>query len=270
MASSRSSFLENQLHYQYMTIPFAVITVLLVFVVSLLIIRTGTIALVMTGLPEDVASFQAASAFSGAGFTTGEAERTVSAPQRRRIITLLIVAGSIGIVTAITSLVLSFSRTSGAAVPRFSYLIIGTGVIVVFARSRWFNRLLSPILGRILTETTTLNVREYAHLLELYEGYRVAELAVMEDGWLTHESLRDLDLFAEGIVVLGINRHHGGFVSPPDPDAVFNPGDVLIVYGKKHRLEELAKRSDADETAHEEAVEDHQHVTEEPEFSSYV
>jgi hypothetical protein len=247
---------------QRMAVPFAVITLLLVFVASVLIIRTGTIALVMTGVSEEVASFQAASAFSGAGFTTGEAERAISTPQRRQIINLLIRAGSIGIVTAIASLVLSFSRTSGGAAPRFLYLLIGAIVIVLFARSRWFNRLLSPVLRRILTQTTTLNVLEYAHLLELQEGYRVSEFTVKNDGWLTHESLRDLDLFAEGVVVLGIHRQVGTYVSPPDPNIIPHPGDVLIVYGQKHRVTELSMRSDDDDTAHEEAVEDHQQVTE--------
>jgi hypothetical protein len=252
-----------------MAVPFAVITVLLVFVVSLLIIRIGTIALVMTGLSEEVASFQAASAFSGAGFTTDEAERTISTPQRRHIIGLLIRIGSIGIVTAIASLVLSFSRANSGAAPRISYLIIGTIVIVLFTQSQWFNRLLSPALRQLLTETTTLNLNKYAHLLELREGYRVAELTVRDDGWLTHASLRDLHLSAEGVVVLGINRQHGAYVSPPDPDTRLHPGDVLVVYGQKHRLTELSRRSDNDETAHEEAVEEHTQDTDGTEHPSY-
>lgn len=216
-----------------MAVPFAVITLLLVFVISLLIIRTGTIALVMTGMSEEVASFQAASAFSGAGFTTDEAEQIVSSPQRRRIVNLLIRSGSIGIVTAIASLVLSFTGSKRSALPHFSYLVIGTVVIVLFIRSQWFNRVLSPALGRLLTRTTTLNVNDYAHQLELREGYRITALTVSENGWLSHESLRNLRLAAEGVVVLGINREDGSYASPPDPDAPLRPGDVLIVYGQK-------------------------------------
>jgi hypothetical protein len=194
-----------------MAVPFAVITLLLVLVVSLLIIHTGTIALAMTGMSEDVASFQAASAFSGAGFTTDEAEQVVSHPQRRRIVKLLMRAGSVGVVTAIASLVLSFSRSKGSALPKFSSLVVGTVVIVLFLRSQWFKRGLSPALGRLLTETTTLNRNEYAHLLDLREGYRVSELTVGEDGWLSHESLRDLHPADEGVVVLGITRQDGAY-----------------------------------------------------------
>ena len=227
-----------------MAVPFAVISLLLVFVASLLIIRTGTIALVMTGVSEEVASFQAASAFSGAGFTTEETEQTISTPQRRKIVNLLIVSGGIGVVSAIASLVLSVSPSEGTTVFRFLYLVGGTVIIVLFARSRWFKRLLSPVLRQILTETTTLNIHEYAHLLELREGYRVSELTVSEDGWLSHESLHDLHLADEGVVVLGVTRQDGSYTSPPDPDALLSPGDVLTVYGQKHRLTELSTRSD--------------------------
>jgi hypothetical protein len=252
-----------------MAVPFAVITLLLVLVVSLLIIRTGTIALVMTGMSEEIASFQAASAFSGAGFTTDEAEQVVASPQRRHIVKLLMRAGSIGVVTAIASLVLSFSGSRGSTLPKFSSLVGGTVVIVLFVRSEWFKRGLSPAFGRLLTETTTLNRNEYAHLLDLHEDYRVSELTVSKDGWLSHESLRDLRLADEGVVVLGITRQDGSYASPPDPDATLHPGDVLVVYGQQHPIEQLSMRSDNDETAYEAAVEDHQQDTEEGELPSY-
>lgn len=72
----------------------AIASLLLVIALSLLFVRVGAIALTMTGISEDVAKFQALSAFSGAGFTTGEAENVVNGPARRRIIAMLIRAGS--------------------------------------------------------------------------------------------------------------------------------------------------------------------------------
>jgi hypothetical protein len=182
---------------------------------------------------------------------------------------LLMRAGSIGVVTAIASLVLSFSRSQGSALPKFSYLVVGTVVIVLFLRSRWFKRGLSPVLGRILSETTTLDQNEYAHLLDLREGYRVSELTVSDDGWLSHESLRDLRPADEGVVVLGITRQDGSYASPPDPDALLSPGDVLTVYGHQDRLTELSTRADDDESAHEKAAEEHTQDAEEAEFPSH-
>lgn len=55
-------------------------------------------------------------------------------------------AGSVGIVTAIASLALSFTRASRLGGPRLAYLVIGVVVITIFARSRWFNRFITPAI----------------------------------------------------------------------------------------------------------------------------
>ena len=57
-----------------------IVSLLVIFAVSLLVVRTGSVALRMTGLSPDIASFRTTSAFSGARFTTEEAERTVETP----------------------------------------------------------------------------------------------------------------------------------------------------------------------------------------------
>ncbi|MBU3958657.1 MAG: potassium transporter TrkA, partial [Candidatus Omnitrophica bacterium] len=59
---------------------------LTIIVLSIIVVRFGAIALELTGLSPEIASFQAQSAFSGAGFTTSESETIVTHPLRRRII----------------------------------------------------------------------------------------------------------------------------------------------------------------------------------------
>ena len=88
----------------------AILTLIVVLLTSLIIVRVATVALTLTGLSRDLARFQARSAFSGAGFTTGESEQVVSHPVRRRIIMLLMLLGNAGIVTVISTLVISLSR----------------------------------------------------------------------------------------------------------------------------------------------------------------
>ena len=56
---------------------FAVFGTLIVFTVSLVVIRIATVGLTMTGVSKDLAQFQALSAFTGAGFTTRN-QRTLS------------------------------------------------------------------------------------------------------------------------------------------------------------------------------------------------
>ncbi len=58
----------------------ALATVLVVVLVSLLIARIATVTLVLTGLSHEAARFQARSALSGTGFTTGEAEQSSRTP----------------------------------------------------------------------------------------------------------------------------------------------------------------------------------------------
>lgn len=62
----------------------------------------------MTGLSPEVASFRSVSAFTGAGFTTREAEGSISTPERRRTGKTLIRLRSLGIATAVATLVPSF------------------------------------------------------------------------------------------------------------------------------------------------------------------
>ena len=75
----------------------AIVSLIVIAMVSLLAVRAGTTALMMTGLSWDTASFQSYSAFFGVGFTTREAEMVVNHPVRRRIIRDLILAGNIGV-----------------------------------------------------------------------------------------------------------------------------------------------------------------------------
>ena len=85
-----------------------IIAFLTVLGLSLFITRLATIALTYTGLSWDAARFQARSAFTGTGFTTSEAERVADHPVRRRIIMLLMIARSAGVVSIVISLILSF------------------------------------------------------------------------------------------------------------------------------------------------------------------
>ncbi|WP_336343450.1 hypothetical protein [Halalkalicoccus ordinarius] len=79
---------------------YALISLILIIALSMLIVRVGTVALVMTGLSREVASMQALSAYSGAGFTTEEAEETVAYPARRRVVKNLMRLGNVGLVTS--------------------------------------------------------------------------------------------------------------------------------------------------------------------------
>src|SRR3954451_18399090 len=115
----------------------ALVSVFVVLGISVIVTRVGASALALTGLSRDVAQFQARSAFLGVGYTTSESEAIVNHPVRRRITSALIIMGNVGIVGAGASLVLSFTRASGAqAAQRALGLAAGLVVLVLLVRSR--------------------------------------------------------------------------------------------------------------------------------------
>jgi hypothetical protein len=246
----------------------ALISVFVVLGISVIVTRVGASALALTGLSRDVAHFQARSAFLGVGYTTGESEAIVNHPVRRRIVSGLIVMGNVGIVSAGASLVLSFTRTTGAeAAQRAAALAIGLIVLVLLIRSRPVTAALSRVIEAALRRWTDVDVRDYASLLELQGEYGVMELQIDEGDWLADRTLADSALRDEGVVVLGIHRSGGAYVGAPDGGTLVQPGDSLVVYARSHRLCELDERlrgergdrAHADAVAEQAAIEDAEH-----------
>jgi len=236
----------------------AVISLLVIVGLSLLIIRVGSVALILTGVSKELAYFQAFSAFSGVGFTTHESEKVVNQPVRRRILMILMLAGSLGVVTAISSLILTFIQVQnrGEWLLRVLLLVLGLTVLYVVASSEWVNHALSKVIGWGLKKWTRLDIYDYEQLLQLSDGYAVQEVAVHDDDWLAEKSLADLDLSQEGILVLGIRRADDAYVGSPTGDSLVLPGDTLILYGRQSLLAELSTRQKGarGEGAHQEAM----------------
>lgn len=104
---------------------------LLVIFFSLLIVRAAAIALMMTGLDENRARFQARSAFTGTGFTTKEAEMIVNHPKRRQIISWLMVLGNAGIITVIVTGTSSLVSSEGIEIP-IDIIVLLVGIFLIY------------------------------------------------------------------------------------------------------------------------------------------
>jgi len=221
----------------------AVGTVLVVAVISLLITRVATVAFVLTGMSQEAARFQARSALTGTGFTTTESESVVGHPVRRRIVMALMLLGGAGIVTTLATLVIGFANTTrGEAYLRLGILLGALTLLVLVSRTRWFNRALSPLVMRLVGRYTDLEARDYAQLLHLGGRWSVGEVAVREGDWLAGRRLAELDLRAEGVAVLGIERPDGRYIGAPGFDTRVEAGEILLLYGQQERLNELDQR----------------------------
>lgn len=227
---------------------FPIISLLVVVVVSLVVVRVATIALSLTGLSQQLARFQARSAFTGSGFTTTESEKVMQHPVRRRIIMLLMLLGNAGLITAVSSLILSFMRTSGTnditTTLWFRLFLIGTSLVLLWvtANSQLVDRHVSRAITWALKRWTDLEIRDYSELLHLSGDYAVAELVVEPNDWLAHRKLADLRLTAEGVLVLGVEKPSGAYLGAPRGHHELAPDDNILIYGPRNVLANLDER----------------------------
>ena len=217
----------------------ALVSLFVIVVASLIVVRIATAILVLTGLSPEVARFQARSALTGVGFTTSEAESVVGHPVRRKVVMALMLVGSAGVITAVATLMLSFVGAGGRQTAvRGVLLVAGMVGLLLVARSRLVDRLLSHAIEKALRRWTSLDVRDE----QLADGVVVAP-----DAWVADRTLDALALRDEGIRVLGISRPGAAFLGAPVGEVVVRPGDTLIAYGRRETLERLARRRRGDE-----------------------
>ncbi|MEE4357891.1 MAG: TrkA C-terminal domain-containing protein [Desulfococcaceae bacterium] len=221
-----------------------VISLLLVLVFSMLVTRIATVALTHTGLPHHTARFQARSAFTGVGFTTSESEKLVRHPVRRKILMLLMLFGNAGIVTAVSSLIISFVdiNRSGGLWIKIAILVSGLLLLWLIAHSPWIERRLSSLISRLLKRYADLEVRDYDRLLHLSGEYHISEMQVQPADWLANCALKHLELRNEGVAVLGITRKNGDYIGAPFGDTLIRPYDTLILYGRFSSIRNLDHR----------------------------
>jgi hypothetical protein len=237
---------------------FAVISLIVVLALSVLVTRIATVALAHTGLSREAARFQARSAFTGVGFTTEEAEAVVNHPVRRRILMILMLLGNAGIVTAMSSFILTFISTARAEswLLRLVLLVAALSLLWTAAHSQWLDRWFSRWIEKLLSRWTDMNIRDYARLLQLGGEYMITELHIQPDDWMADRTLAELRLRQEGIVVLGIQSRDGRYLGIPVGSTRVPSGATLVVYGRAESVRKLGERraGPGGSTAHDEAV----------------
>ena len=237
----------------------AAITLFLVVALSVMVTKVATIALIHTGLSNHGARFQARSAYTGAGFTTSESENIMSHPVRRKIIYNLMLIGNAGIVTVMSSLILTFVLPNTLSSKLYGLLIVvlGMGFLWWAIKSKWVDRGLSKLIRRMLKKYAKLDVLDYAAVLHLKDDYKVSEKRIDAEDWMANKTLKELNLRREGITVLGIDRIGGEYIGSPTGSFAILPNDVITVYGKEEVIKNIyARKNDFQASvAHKEFVE---------------
>jgi hypothetical protein len=249
----------------------AVGSLLVLVLVILLVARVATVALMATGLPLEVARFQARSMLTGVGYTTNESESVVTHPLRRRIAMILMLVGNVGLVSLLASVMLSFatSATTGQVMSRFGVMLGGLLAIFFLIRTSFFEHQVTRFIARAFRNFADLELRDFHHLMQLSRDYAVTELQVRPEDWLAEKTLADLELPDEGVLVLAVQRADGEFIGAPRGRTVVHRYDTLVLYGRAEVLADLDMRpaTPFGDHAHAQAVAEHEEIVAEEDRS---
>jgi len=218
----------------------AALLVIATILVSAFIVRIGAVAFEMTGLDREKAMFQALSCFTGTGFTTREAELVAGNRYRRRIASALMIFGNAGLVTIITTFVVSARRDVTESLRNFAIIAAGVAVITLVFKQQKIMGKISSAAKNWLHKRTDIEITDVVEILHQAEGYGVASLRVDEDSILAHKPIAESGLRPRDILVLSIER--AGVVIPlPAADRTILPGDSLICYGQLRSIRKLSR-----------------------------
>ena len=224
----------------------ALFSLLTIITLSIVVIRIGAIALELTGLPSEVAAFQAQSAFSGTGYTTSEAESVVNHPVRRKIVRVLILLGSAGLTSTIATFILTFIGESNQSITfRFCFLSIGIFIIYLLSRSQSLYRAMKMLILKMLKRYTSLHVIDYQEVFGLSKGYTISKFKVKKNSWMDNKTLEELKLNSEGILIFSIQRkikNEDKFIGVPTSSTIIKAGDILTCYGQAEAIKGLSTR----------------------------
>lgn len=219
----------------------AIITLLVITAVSLLVVRTGALALMMTGLSWDTASFQSYSAFFGVGFTTREAEMVVNHPVRRRIIRDLILAGNIGLTSALATFIATMLQSTDKVHPLIIVVSIlgGIALIIYLSRLSWIQGILDRVIQHTLERAGVVRVLDYELLLRIASGYCVSEIELTNETPIVGRPLRESRPWDQHVVILSIKRAGATLPGIPNRDEILLSGDVVTAYGEEQSVRRL-------------------------------
>ena len=219
---------------------YAVATFLIVAVLTTVFTQLATGALIATGLPPEVAGFQARSAFSGAGFTTTEAENVVNHPVRRRIIGATMLAGSLGTPTlVVTVLVGLIAPGPGSTVERTLVTVAGALAILAALGNRPMRTFMVSVGQRYARRRLVPALADSSEeLLTLGDSFVVSAVRLVTETDDLPRSLRGLEQVLPEVRVLGIRRG-GRYLGESPVDVELHEGDELVVHGRRDRLADL-------------------------------
>lgn len=213
----------------------SILALLIIILISFLVVRVGSNALILTGMSAKAAKFQTISAFFGVGFTTAEAEMVMNNEVRRKIIRHLIISGNIGLTSALATLVVTFSQSKEDLVMS-KFIPIGVVILILLSLGLFFNlkfitKPLDALMKKALEKSGVVRALDYDLLLKLEDGYCVSEITIEPGHPWANKKLKVSRPSDSAVVILNIRHADGRFTGAPNKDQIINEGDEVMVYG---------------------------------------
>lgn len=119
--------------------------------------------------------------------------------------------------------------------------------LLAVSRSRPVDVVLRRVIERVLARYGDFEVDDFSALLHLQGEWTVAQMPVAPDDWIASRPLGELRLPDEGVALMGVDREDGTWVGSPREDIRLGVGDVVVLYGRRSALDDIARRLHGDE-----------------------
>ena len=220
-----------------------VIPAIIIIIVSILIVKIASIMLNLTGLDEKTAFFQCLSAFTGTGFTTRDSEHVLDNLLRRKIIMTLMILGNAGLISIITTLVLSLrGRGVMPALINVAFILLAVLVLITISSNKAIRTRFTKKVQENLAKTQTFTRRPVMEILRLAAGFGIAEITLNENCADVGKTLGRSSFREKDILILAVER---GKKVIPTPHASENLllNDTIICYGKLDNIVKISKEA---------------------------
>jgi hypothetical protein len=151
-------------------------------------------------------------------------------------------------------------------------LLVGTTFLLFLSYNKYIDRRLSFLIEKALKKYTSLDIHDYASLMQLGGEYRLAEVLIGSNHWVAHRTLAETRLSKEGLLVLGVKRADGTYLGAPRGSTIILPNDIIIAYGRASEIESVDQRrkTTKGDKEHLEAIKEQENILEEEELKDHA
>ncbi|MFH1416109.1 MAG: TrkA C-terminal domain-containing protein [Elusimicrobiota bacterium] len=222
--------------------------------ISFIVVRIGAVSFHLTGLEWSISKFQALSCFSGTGFTTKEAELIVTHPQRRKIASILMISGNVGLVTLIATFANSLRPTMtlsiidlpflrsfmpASVLPVVNLLVIliaSYAIFRIFTAKKVTDRL-TAFFKKSMEKKKIIKQFTYSDIAVIGKKHGITQVKVTKDSPVIDKTVMDSGLRKKDILVLAVENKNENIYNP-SADTVIKLGDKLTCFGELDNIKE--------------------------------